>query len=127
MQGLHCIADLNDCDPARVRDVTALLAHAQSCVLAAGLSILASQHHQFPCLPSSDGSNTQTDGGVTLTIMLAESHVCIHTWPELNGVTLDVYVCNLLGDNSQKALVLIDALITWFKPGHIKRQDIQRG
>jgi S-adenosylmethionine decarboxylase len=127
MQGLHCIADLNDCEPIRVRDNLALLAHAQACVRAAGLTIVASQHHQFPSVPSSGGATTQTDGGVTLTLLLAQSHVCIHTWPELNGVTLDVYVCNLLSDNSQKALVLIDSLITWFMPKRIKRQDIQRG
>jgi S-adenosylmethionine decarboxylase proenzyme len=127
MQGLHCTADLTGCDPTRIRSNAALIAHAQSCVQAAGLTIVASQHHQFTSALSADSANTQTDGGMTLTLLLAESHVCIHTWPELNGVTLDVYVCNLLSNNSDKARALIDALIAWFKPQAIKRQDIQRG
>ena len=33
-------------------------------------------------------------GGVTGVVLLAESHVAIHTWPELGNVTLDIYVCN---------------------------------
>ena len=33
--------------------------------------------------------------GVTGTVLLAESHLAIHTWPEQGFVTIDVYVCNL--------------------------------
>ena len=32
--------------------------------------------------------------GVTGTVLLAESHLAIHTWPEAGFVTVDVYVCN---------------------------------
>ena len=40
--------------------------------------------------------------GVTGTVLLAESHLAIHTWPEHGFVTIDVYVCNLATDNSDK-------------------------
>jgi spermidine synthase len=41
--------------------------------------------------------------GVTGTVLLAESHLAIHTWPETGSVTIDVYVCNFSADNSGKA------------------------
>jgi S-adenosylmethionine decarboxylase proenzyme len=40
-------------------------------------------------------------GGVTGAVVLAESHLAIHTWPEMNGVTLDVYVCYYIQDTGK--------------------------
>ncbi len=42
-------------------------------------------------------------GGVTGVVVLAESHLAIHTWPEKMSVTVDVYVCNYGSDNREKA------------------------
>ena len=65
--------------------------------------------------------------GVTGVVLLAESHVAIHTWPELNAVTLDVYVCNFDQDNSKKAQQLMQLMILAFQPGEIHQQQIVRG
>ena len=59
--------------------------------------------------------------------MLAESHVAIHTWPELNAVTLDVYVCNLGADNSARAETLLAALVAAFAPESVERHALVRG
>ena len=48
---------------------------------------------QFPILETSSGA-----------VLLAESHLAIHTWPERRGVTLDVYVCNFTADNTGKLI-----------------------
>ena len=64
--------------------------------------------------------------GVTGVVLLAESHLAIHTWPELGGVTLDVYVCNYGADNSGKAEALMAALITAFAPVTVSRQRLMR-
>lgn len=66
-------------------------------------------------------------GGVTGLVLLAESHLAIHTWPELNSVTLDVYVCNFRDDNSSKAQALTDALVTLFASKKVNRNSLLRG
>ncbi len=65
--------------------------------------------------------------GVTATVLLAESHLCVHTWPEQSAVTLDVYVCNFGADHSAKAQALMDALISLFAPAQIQRHELNRG
>ncbi len=123
MRGLHCLADLKGCEPSRLNDTQALLSFALQSVAACGLTVVAQQMHGFAPNPATPHAS----GGVTLTLLLAESHVCIHTWPEMAGVTLDVYVCNLATDNSAKAKHLMAQLIAWFEPQHGSEQQIQRG
>ena len=72
--------------------------------------------HRFP-----------SPGGVTGVVLLAESHLAVHTWPELDAVTLDVYVCNLRADNSARAEALMSELVTAFAPGGADRQRLLRG
>src|SRR5690606_33410005 len=59
--------------------------------------------------------------------LLAESHLAIHTWPEHNSVTLDVYVCNFESDNSSKAERLMSELEAIFKPSQSHRNRLLRG
>ncbi len=65
--------------------------------------------------------------GVTGAVILAESHLAIHTWPEMGSVTLDVYVCNYTTDNTAKAQALFRALETHLRPARSHFQAIQRG
>jgi S-adenosylmethionine decarboxylase len=123
MRGLHCVADLQGCNINKLTAPAPLLAFALKCVADCGLEAVAQQSHSFPPSPISN----QLGGGITLTVLLAESHVCIHTWPEFLGVTLDVYVCNFEHDNSEKARQLITQLITWFEPQQIHQQNLERG
>lgn len=58
--------------------------------------------------------------------MLAESHVAIHTWPEISFVTLDVYVCNVSRDNSESALALYRDVEAFLKPESVKFQNVSR-
>ena len=79
-----------------------------------GLTTLGELFHSF------DG------GGVTGAVVLAESHLAIHTWPELNSITLDVYVCNYTQDNSERARGVVDAFISLFDPEDYVRHDVPR-
>ena len=115
MQGLHLTADLYDCQCAQhwLTDATALLAACENAATAAGLTPVARLGHSFP-------ATLQGPGGVTTTVLLAESHVCAHTWPESGSVTLDVYVCNFSADHSSRAEQLLhgsDLIINLFAPG----------
>jgi S-adenosylmethionine decarboxylase len=60
-------------------------------------------------------------------VLLAESHLAVHTWPELGAVTLDVYVCNLGGDNSGRAEALLRRLELAFAPAGTEHHRVQRG
>src|SRR3954468_10786732 len=65
--------------------------------------------------------------GFTGTVVLAESHLAIHTWPERQGLTLDVYVCNYSADNSGKARRLCEQLGEYFQPGEVAKHEVGRG
>jgi len=123
MQGLHLTADLSGCDPAQplMTDTAALRILCVSAVAAAGLGAVAELFHRFEPAPG------ESQSGITGVVLLAESHLAIHTWPERGGVTLDVYVCNLGQDNSDKARNLMQGLCAAFAPGQIRQQALQRG
>jgi S-adenosylmethionine decarboxylase len=121
MRGLHCTADLSRCPLSQLLAHDALLTFALGRIEHCGLQAVAQQSYVFPASPPA------MNGGFTLTILLAESHVCVHTWPELLGVTLDVYVCNMQQDNSHKAQQLIQDLIAWFDAGTVQMHRLLRG
>lgn len=122
MQGLHLTADLQDCRcaPHWLLDAEALGRACLDAVRAAGLQPVGQLFHTFP-------ATAQGPGGVTATVLLAESHLCVHTWPERCAVTLDVYVCNFGADHSAKAHALMDALLALFQPAAARRHTLQRG
>ena len=122
MQGLHLTADLYGCacDPRLLADAQALAGLGRSAVAGAQLALVAERFHAFP--PWQDQA-----GGVTGALLLAESHLALHTWPERGGVTLDVYVCNFTADNSAKAERLMRTLVDAFAPAEQHVNRIVRG
>jgi S-adenosylmethionine decarboxylase len=122
MQGLHLTADLHGCccDSHWLLDAQALGRACVDAVNVAGLQAVAELFHTFP-------ATGHGPGGVTATVLLAESHLCVHTWPEQRAVTLDVYVCNFGGDHSAKAQALLDALVALFQPGQVEQHALHRG
>ena len=118
MTGHHLTADLSGCpaDSAALTDPQALRVLCIAAVQAAGLTPVAELFHAFA-----------SPGGVTGVVLLAESHLAVHTWPERGVVTLDAYVCNLGGDNSAAAQHLVDQLIAAFAPRQVQRQRWLRG
>ncbi len=122
MQGLHLTGDFYDCNcnDAILIDKPTLEQACREATLAAGLTIV---DEKFFLFPDTDGG----PGGITGTLLLAESHLAIHTWPERRGVTLDVYVCNYMQDNSAKAQQLFDALLAQFRPTTWQGERVLRG
>jgi S-adenosylmethionine decarboxylase len=122
MQGLHLTADLHhcQCDAAWLQDAARLSAWCAAAAVACGLQVVGQLGHTFP-------ATAHGQGGVTATLLLAESHLCVHTWPEQSAVTLDVYVCNFGADHSAKAQVLMAALLALFEAQQVTRHALQRG
>jgi spermidine synthase len=118
MQGIHLTGDLFDCNcsASLFTDLDALSSLCRKATLDAGLTIVDEKYHVFPDWQGQPG-------GITGAVLLAESHLAIHTWPERRGVTLDVYVCNFTGDNEGKARQLFDTLMVAFRP---KEQVVNR-
>ena len=116
MNGLHLIGDLGGCrcDPQLLLDGAGMRERCTRLVADAGLTTMDANFHQF------DG------GGYTGMVLLAESHLALHTWPERQGITLDVYVCNYSADNSQKAKRLFEDIIGLFQPTEVARHAIDR-
>ncbi len=126
MQGLHLTADLHGC-PAGIRalsEVGALRTLCLAAVRGAGLEAVGELFHPFLPAP---GAGAGAPVGVTGVVLLAESHLAVHTWPEMAAVTLDVYVCNFGSDNSARAHALADRLIAAFEPALVQRHALQRG
>ena len=79
---MHIIVDVENCVETWKLDdeklvVDALLSGAHAC----GATILNHQSHKF------------SPQGVTAVVMLAESHISLHSWPETGSYALDVYTC----------------------------------
>jgi S-adenosylmethionine decarboxylase len=122
MHGLHLTADLYQCG-CEASLLTSADRLGELCVQAvadAGLQAVARLFHTFP-------ASAHGPGGVTATVLLAESHLCVHTWPEQAAVTLDVYVCNFGGDHTAKAHALMEALQGLFRPATFTLNQLVRG
>src|SRR5271170_7247460 len=77
---LHAVdAALTPASP--VSDITGLAEAASAAVRAGRGHVLDTSHVTFP------------NGAVTLVLILAESHLAIHTWPEENLVAIDLFSC----------------------------------
>jgi len=115
--GLHVMGDLYgvQCEDRFLVDSDLLTEHCLRLVEQAGLSSVGHYFHQF------DGA-----GGVTGMVVLAESHMSIHTWPEKRYVTVDVYVCSYSQDNRPRARELYQSLLDTFQPEHESSHSVER-
>ena len=96
--GSHILADLDGVDGELLRDRNALESLLRQAALNAGSHVLGSHFHSF-------GDR----GGVTGVVLLAESHISIHTWPEFEFAAIDIFMCGLPAPERALAM-LIDAL-----------------
>lgn len=122
MKGLHIIADLYNCQKGDfLVSADKLRELCVNACIGAGLTVVGQHFYQF------DGADGTQLGGSTGAVVLAESHLAIHTWPERDGATLDVYVCNYTCDNTGKAESVYKTLLKALKPADVLVERVQRG
>jgi len=109
--GTHFIADLYGVDAAKLADPVLIENVLRNSALAAGATIIFSHFHSFG-----------PEQGVTGVVLLAESHISIHTWPETGFAAADLFMCGRAAP--QRALDLIRAALL---PAECRIQGIERG
>ena len=107
--GTHLLVDLwgatNLCDPAHID------AALREAAIVAGATILHSHFHHF-----------SPNGGVSGVVVLAESHISIHTWPERDFAAVDLFMCG-----SCDPYLSIPVLKQAFAPERVDLDEQRRG
>ena len=107
--GTHLLIDLwgatNLGDPAHID------AALREAALVAGATILHSHFHHF-----------SPNGGVSGVVVLAESHISIHTWPERDFAAIDIFMCGAC--NPYDSIPVLKAA---FRPESIQLGEQRRG
>lgn len=107
--GTHLLVDLWDAanlaDPEHIDDAL------REAAVTAGATILHSHFHHFT-----------PNGGVSGVVVLAESHISIHTWPERNFAAIDIFMCGACDPHEA-----IPVLRRAFSPGRVDLNEERRG
>jgi S-adenosylmethionine decarboxylase len=96
--GTHLLADLWGAGRDILDDIPALCAAMTEAASSAGLHVLETRFHKF------------APQGVTGYVMLSESHISIHTWPESGTAALDVFTCGDRRAGQRACLGIIERL-----------------
>ncbi len=108
--GTHVIADLFGCPFALLDDEAYVRESIVDAAKASGLTIIDVKTHKF------------SPQGVTGVVVLAESHLSIHTWPEHGFAAVDVFTCG-----SADPKVACDMLAKRFSSSRCDVQRVARG
>src|SRR5436190_21660835 len=112
--GLHKLVTLQVEQINKLTDSKSFIDFADSLIHKYGLEKVGIITHNFD------------NDSFTIAICLKESHICIHTWPEFKQLTLDVYLCNYLQDNSDKVKGITNEFINYFEAEVLKDFEINR-
>ena len=79
--GQQLLVELYHCDTMILNDVDMIEAHMMQAAEAAGATIVERTFHHF------------SPHGVSGVVVIAESHLAIHTWPEYGYAAVDLFTC----------------------------------
>lgn len=109
-KGKHYIASYYECDHDALVNVDQLKASFLNAVELSGATILEHVDYVFP------------GDGMTLVVLLAESHAIIHTYPEYDACFVDLFTC---GEDCYSP-PFEEVLISYLKPKHANAEVIKR-
>jgi len=79
--GKHLLLELKDCDALLLNDMEYLREALSSVALSIGATVIKDSFYQF------------SPQGISGVVIIAESHISIHTWPEFCYAAVDVFTC----------------------------------
>ena len=79
--GTHLLAELRDCNPEILKDLEKVRNAMVSAAKEAKATIIDVSFHEF------------NPFGISGVIVIAESHLTIHTWPEYAYAAIDIFTC----------------------------------
>ena len=109
--GKHLLLELKDCNKEVLNDLSFLKDTLVTAANECGATVLGESFHQF---------NPQ---GVSGVVVIAESHLFIHTWPEYGYAAADIFTCG----NSVQPEKAAELLIEKLSPNNHSIIEIQRG
>lgn len=109
--GRHVLADVSSANVDILNDALFLEEALVSAAIAEGVTVLGTLKHSF------------TPSGVTILLLLAESHVSLHTYPDLGKAFFDAFTCGI----DFEPVNIFQSFAAQFLPGHYKITQIERG
>lgn len=79
--GMHLVAEIYFSDPSVLNDEEKIRESLIDASIAGNMTVINASSHKF------------SPHGVTALILLAESHISIHTWPEYGYAAIDIFAC----------------------------------
>jgi S-adenosylmethionine decarboxylase len=108
---LHTLLELHGCDPALLKDAEALRPLLLDAVRAGHGTVVTEIFHNF------------SPHGVSGVIVIAESHVAIHTWPEHGYAAVDIFSCSSALDQVK----IENCIRLGLRASHVSRRAFERG
>ncbi|MEE9257267.1 MAG: adenosylmethionine decarboxylase [bacterium] len=108
--GRHILAEFYECDPAMLNDTGAIERAMNEAAAASGATVVQSVFHMF------------SPHGVSGVVVVAESHLAIHTWPEYGFAAVDYFTCGEVD-----AGAAIRCLRAKFGAERVSQREIERG
>jgi S-adenosylmethionine decarboxylase len=105
------LVELYGCDGHRLDDPEYLKSRGVAAAQSMGATVVAAHAHRFQPV------------GVSVIVVLAESHLAIHTWPERATASLDIFVCNPGMNPHQAKRFLIESLVA----SDVAEMEVRRG
>lgn len=109
--GRHVLAEIYGCDFNILNDIKKVEEIMVNAALEAGAEIREVVFHKF------------SPQGISGVVVISESHLAIHTWPELGYAAVDVFTC---GENVNP-WDACNYLTENFGSGHMTATEIKRG
>ena len=79
--GRHILAEMYDCSPESLNNIKVVEQTMVDAALEAGAEVREVAFHKF------------SPQGVSGVVVISESHLAIHTWPELGYAAVDIFTC----------------------------------